>query len=207
VVAAVLALGSLTLAGCGSGQQPSAGEAVAASAPKSWDCSPSSTLSQAEWTEHCAGVDNSKALESSVTTADGAFIQYPNGLRGQVIAVKARANDADHTTDGHPEFDEMVTVTFQLSNTGTVPVQLNTDALGPSQLDLYYGQNRYQANGWMTDPHGIADLPKQLNPDTKASFDQEFTLPSSGLEALVLTFHPDVTYPPHTFTDVQTLIH
>jgi hypothetical protein len=154
------------------------------------------------------------STEGSVTTKDGAFVQYPNGLRGEITKVIAKADDGTHPDDSHPDFNELVTVTVKLSNTGSTPVKLDNDGLGTSQLDLYYGVNRYQAEGWMTDLHGVQDLPQQLVPGTSATFDSDFTLPSTELGTLAVTFQPgagisaseSASYTAYTFTDVQTLL-
>lgn len=42
--------------------------AATPSASESWDCSPSSTLSQGDWTQHCQDTDNSKADGKKVNT-------------------------------------------------------------------------------------------------------------------------------------------
>jgi hypothetical protein len=198
----LLVTSSLVLAGCAgsSASSPSAG------ASTSWDCSTSSPLSQADWTEHCAGVDNAPPTGGSVTSADGAFVQYPTGLRGEIAAVAVKPNDDEHPDDSHPDADRLLTVTFRLSNTGSTAVQLNADATGPSLLVLYYGQNRYKATSWMTEPDGAGALPQQLVPGTNATFREDFTLPASGLDSLAVTFRPTDTLTPYTFTDVETLL-
>lgn len=207
-MAAVLCAGSLALAGCGSKGAGAASSSGSASAviDRSMCQDPSFAASHATL---CGGTGSPRPAiqtEGSVTTADGVFIQYPDGLRGQITAVKAKPNDAEHPDDSHPDANELLTVTFELSNTGTSPVPLDGTVSGV-QTTLYYGVNRYTATSWMTDPNGVQDLPQQLVPGTNASFDQEFTLPSSGLSVLAVKFQPDQNHSPYTFTDVQTLVH
>lgn len=192
IVLSVVVAGVLSVAACGSSSEQSTLPSVGSPNAGATSSAPTSPAVR---------------TEGSVADPGNNFVQYPNGLRGQITAVSARPDDGTHQSDQHPDFDELVTVTLQLTNTGNSPVQLNTDALGPSQVDLYYGENRYEAQGWVTEKNGIQDLPQQLVPGTSAKFDQDFTLPSSGMAVLAVKFQPESSYPPFVFTDVQTLIH
>jgi hypothetical protein len=204
---------ALPLAACGGGDDQATAEA-SSSAPSAaaGTLDPSMCQDPAflkENTEFClssgaVAADPAQGfdMEGSVTTDDGSFIQYPDGLRGEITGVTVQPNDAQHPSDEHPDFDRLVTVTVKLSNTGeaTIPLQLD-----PSPGTLLYGENRYEAQGWFTD-NGSDDLPQQLVPGTDASFNTDYTLPANGLSKLALQFTPSSSkYTQYTFTEVETL--
>lgn len=199
----------LSLAAC-SESGDSAAAAATSTAP-SWDCSPTSNLSQAEWAKRCKGVDNSTAAptydtEGSVTTADGTFIQYPNGLRVEIASVKT--NDpvsADSAASaGHADYTASLDVTLKFTNNGATAYALNkaADGINPQ---MTFGANQYSAIGWAA----LDDtLPNQLVPGTNATQTYEFSFPPSGVtDNLRLTVTPDANaFTTYTFTDVQTLL-
>jgi hypothetical protein len=152
--------------------------------------------------------------EGSVSGPNGASVVYPgDGLRVELVAVTKEPTGPgqSHYESDHPNFEEIVTVTVQLTNTGTDNISLQHPATGVG-VELFYGQNRYRATGWMTDG-GETDLPQRLVPGSKTTFRQDFTLPSSELGTLAVQFNRDIQSPgvsagspDYLFTDVQTLL-
>jgi hypothetical protein len=157
---------------------------------------------------------NPPITEGSATGPNGASVVYPgDGLRVEIVkvATKSTGPGQSHYDSDHPNFDAIVTVTVQLTNTGTETVSLQRPANGVG-VQLFYGQDRYRATGWMTDG-GESDLPQRLVPASETTFRQDFTLPSSELGTLAVQFTRDIQSsgapsgsPDYLFTDVQTLL-
>jgi hypothetical protein len=157
---------------------------------------------------------NPPITEGSVTGPNGASVVYPGDrLRVEIVKVSKEPTGPGHShyESDHPDFDEIVTVTVQLTNTGTEDIPLQRPANGVS-VQLLYGQDRYRATGWTRDG-GEAPLPQQLVPGSTTTLRQDFTLPSSGLGTLAVQFNRDVPSPgapsgspDYLFTDVQTLL-
>lgn len=157
---------------------------------------------------------NPPITEGSVTGPNGASVVYPgDGLRVEIVKVTKEPTSPgqSHYEPDPPDFDEIVTVTIQLTNTGTENISLQRPANGVG-VQLFYGQNRHRATSWMTDG-GEALLPQQLAPGSNTTFRQDFTLPSSELGTLAVQFMRDVQSPgapsgspDYLFTDVQTLL-
>lgn len=169
----------------------------------------------AQFTKHCKGVDNSTASPSvatsgSVTTADGSFVQYPNGVREEIIAVVV--DDAygqrnlevggEGSDPGHPN-DGGLHITVKYTNNGSAAYQFVDES--DIDSDLTFGANEYSAQQYFPDE----TLPAQLVPGTSATQTYDYTLPASEEhDNLRMTVTPDEnTYTKYTFTDVQTLIH
>ena len=136
---------------------------------------------------------NPPITEGSVTGPNGASVVYPGDmLRVDIANVTKEPTgpDQSHYESDHPDFDEIVTVTVQLTNTGTEDIPLQRPANGVS-VQLLYGQDRYRATGWMTDG-GEATLPQQLVPGSTTTLRQDFTLPSSELGTLAVLLNRDV---------------
>jgi hypothetical protein len=144
--------------------------------------------------------------EGSVTTADGSFVQYPNGLRMEIssVSLDEAMGQADATVDpSHPDYTEGLHVTVHFVNNGTDTYTLNKE-MGGITVGLTFGANRYAASGWMS-----ADtLPGQLVPGSDATNTYDFTVPPASAEDnLRLTVTPDAAvFTTYTFTDVQSLI-
>jgi hypothetical protein len=157
---------------------------------------------------------NPPITEGSVTGPNGASVVYPgDGLHVEIVKVTKEPTGPgqSHYESDYPDFDEIVTVTVQLINTGTEDISLQRPANGVG-VQLFYGQDRYRATGWVTDG-GEAPLLQRLVPGSKTTFRQDFTLPSSELGALAVQFNRDVQAPgapsgslDYLFTDVQTLL-
>src|SRR3954454_23907445 len=157
---------------------------------------------------------NPPITEGSATGPNGASVVYPgDGLRVEIVkvATKPTGPGQSHYDSDHPNFDAIVTVTVQLTNTGTEAVSLQRPANGLC-IQLFYGQDRYRATGWMTDG-GESDLPQRLVPGSRTTFRQDFTLPASELGTLAVQFNRDIQSPGapsgspnYLFTDVQTLL-
>jgi hypothetical protein len=199
---------AVSMAACGGGDSESSSAATTSSlteeaVPNEADCAiPAFAVDNAEFCASALPAEPTLVPEGSVTTENGSFILYPDGLRGEIQAVTRRPNDEQHPDTTHPDADTMVTVTMLLSNTGTETVPLN----GQGSPTLYYGENRYEATGWMT-TGDASELPQQLVAGTSATFTTDYTLPAAGVETLALEFSPDRSkYTTYTFTDVETLI-
>lgn len=143
--------------------------------------------------------------EGSVTTKDGSFVKYPNGLTVRLTKVTTKPASRQDP-DYHPG-DVEVWVTESLSNQGGAPVSLTSDLY--FQTQLYYGANRYQADGFASfdNPHDSMNLPQRLVPGTSALVTSSYTMPKSQLGTLAFEVNPDAQkYTSYTFTDVQTLL-
>ena len=81
--------------------------------------------------------------------------------------------------------------------------------MGSLSDQLLYGENRYEAQGWMAMDNAQASdtLPQRIVPGSSAEYVAVFSLPSAEADTLAFSFSPDpATYPVHTFTDVETLL-
>jgi hypothetical protein len=207
---------ALTLTACGGSDS----DGTAFPAPSSSSASDPGELDPAdctepeffeEYVEFCVNsgvVDGSgNPAEGSVTTEEGSYVEYSDGLHAVISDVTAGPADETIIEDERPELDGLVTITMTISNEGGAPIQLNNDAFGTSQVNLYYGENRYEAQGWMTEG-GVGDLPQRLVPGSSAEFTSRFTLPTAEMGGpLAVAFNPDSSiYLTYTFTDVETLI-
>jgi hypothetical protein len=212
-VPVLLSLTALVVAGCSSQNSEAESDSNSAEAETSAPVSDTELCHETEYyeanIEFCASAvgDIGVVPEGSVTTEDGSFIEYPDGYHAVISSVTAGPADETLIDDERPELDGMITVTMTITNKGEAPIQLNNDGFGTSQVNLYYGENRYEAQGWMT-TGGVGDLPQQLVPGTSAEFANDFTLPSAEMDGpLAVEFSPDANvYTKYLFTDVETLI-
>ena len=200
------AVTTLSLAACGAGDSATTSASSAPTSPEvvldEADCADAGFYVENE--EFCANVlpGGPVDTEGSVTTEDGSFIAYPDGLRITIQEVTTQADDGTRSMDDKPDWTQVVTVTVLLENTGTEAIPLMSE----SSPTLLFGANRYEANAWMTSG-GASDLPQQLVPGSSATITTDYTLPAEGLEVLALTVSPDPsTYTSYTFTDVETLV-
>lgn len=126
----------------------------------------------------------------------------PGGLQVRIVSATSGPADPDIYVDDATE-DTLVTVTVEMTpwNEETYPLDTTSVDLG-----LLYGPNRASAQEWLTDG-GVTDLPQQVTPGTTVTVVQDFTLPAAGLDELVLTFTPDLTFEfNYEFTDVQDVL-
>jgi hypothetical protein len=104
---------ALPLSACGGGSDNESAAAsdsssAAASPTSTWDCSPSSQLSQEDWVKHCQGVDNSTAGATGSTLKtvklgtpfEMADSNDPDSR--QTITIKTAECDLTELPDGAP---------------------------------------------------------------------------------------------------------
>ncbi len=119
------------------------------------------------------------------------------------------AQKTDHYQSDQPDHDMEIRVTVKLTNSGTENVPLDGSYGGPISDQLFYGQNRYEAQGWMAMDNAKSSdtLPQRLVPGTSAEYVGVFSLPAAEADRLAFSYSPDpAVYPTHTFTDVETLL-
>jgi hypothetical protein len=207
-----LSVTALLLVACGGNDETPAAEAPAAETSAELDPAQCGETEFYEANvEFCANTgvagEVDAAAEGSVTTEEGSYVEYPDGYHAVISEVTAGPADETLISPDEPEMDGQVTVTMTITNKGDAPIALNNDSFGTSPVRLLYGENRYEAQGWMTDG-GVGDLPQQLVPGTSAEFATDFTLPTAETAGpLAVEFNPDASvYLTYTFTDVETLI-
>lgn len=138
---------------------------------------------------------------AEVPAGDGAY-EWPDGATATVIAVTASPARGQSE---NPADDTRVEVVVEFGNTGAEMVAFgpapNTIDAGPP-VDLLYGANRTEAQGWFVDNN----LPTQLTPGTTARWVAEFTAPGDELGTMAVTVAPTLGHQPVTFTGVETLV-
>lgn len=148
------------------------------------------------------------ASGGSVTDEEGRFVQYPDGLRAEIVRAQAEPTDipADSLDADH---DTEVYVTVKLSNEGEAAIPL-TDSEIWVKDDLLYGENGFEGQGWNITGEGeptLMDLPAQLVPGTSVEVTSMHTMPNSELGVLRYVVNPDEQrYTDYVFEDVETLL-
>lgn len=147
--------------------------------------------------------------EGSVTTEEGSFVEYPDGL---VVRV-ARVEHADRglSSDLAPD-EELVKVTLELENTGDTAIPLER---GMRRLEVLYGENRmpadsepgYIGNGVDTSTQVNSEDPTQVAPGNTVEVFETAQVPESEMVQLAVQLRIDSgTRTSYTFTDVETLL-
>jgi hypothetical protein len=195
VVALAAVSTALLLAGCGSTGET--GDAAATTEAVSSAPDPTDTLSPDAAAE---------PTEGSVTTADGSFVEYPNGLRLEIAKVELDPEFGERNAAvgaGGFDYSQGLHVTVLFTNNGTDVYPLNKE-FGGITVGVTFGVNQYEASGYMFDD----TLPSQLVPGSSATNTYDFTLPPAGVEDdLRVSVTPDASlFTTYTFTDVQTLL-
>jgi len=171
-----------------------------------------------------SGVPDPYAAEGSVTTADGKFVQYPDGLvltltAARDVTQKLVAADPECATGKEDYCDATkyhfirIELTAENRGSATVPVKNNP-------FDhVYYGIDRQPADqqvGFNNSGEIVSSQhePTQLAPRTSFVFYRSFNIvdPTAPLavqlypEAFPLTAVDGSKRSPYTWTDVQTLL-
>lgn len=190
----------LLLSACATKTVAASSDAPATSAPAtSVDCS-DPNLSQSDWVQHCqaAGTQPTVDASGSVTTKDGSFVRYPDGLTVTIGGIVPASAD---------EGADAIIVRELLTNAGTATVDLSEITVATFTADLRYGANGYLADQSAVTEHAIGDLPQRLVPGTSTEVDSLYHLPAAERGTLTFTTSPRSDYyTPYTFTDVQTLL-
>lgn len=206
IAVAVTAL--LTLAGC-SGGDP-APTAPTTEQTTQADPEPTASIETPETPQPTEASDDTEvemeATEGSVTTPDGSFVEYPDGMRVTIGAVEVRDALSEGMGDAQPG-DFAVIVTQHLENTGTEPIPFSTNGTMYFGHILAYGPNQMEAQGYFTDGGAEDALPGQLAPGSPIDVKSAHLVPADGLTALRYTVNPNSeAYLDYTFTDVETLL-
>lgn len=122
IVALVAALALTACGGSSTEAGPTATVTVtaASASPSAWDCSPNSELSQAEWGEHCQGVDNSTLDPSASAESNSPIHAFGETVRGEDVTVEvappvkvAVPVDTGYCTEEQPKAAVMIKITVK----------------------------------------------------------------------------------------------
>lgn len=189
----------LVLAGCGGAPEaPEPEGAAAPTASAEVPAQPETATPAPDLPEDAEPADIS--YEGSVTTEEGGFVEYPDGLVVRVVEAEQLPRD-DYAVEQF-DHDARIRVVIELSNVGAEPVPLEPSV---AQI-LLHGENRYEGQWWASDDDS-STLPRRLMPGTSATFESVQTLPADGLDELALLVNPrDGYYTDYTFADLETLL-
>ncbi len=211
--AALAAISTVLLtSACGGGGDPQAAESTPSAGAPTGDApaeelDPALCVDPGYFDQHVEFCANGDPIETEAPVTEQPHVEWPDGLRAEITGVTAQSTD-QYASD-QPDHDTEIRVTVQLSNVGPREVPLDGSYGGALSDHLFYGENRYEAQGWMAmdNAEGSDSLPQRLVPGTSAQYVCVFSLPSAEADVLAFSFSPDpVVYPPHTFTGVETLL-
>lgn len=151
--------------------------------------------------------------EGSVKTADGKFIEYPDGFKITFVKAETRP-DSKPAFDGDPNTKDRVRVTLLLENQGPTPVTIAADL---NVMKAYGGINRFDLNldpGYAGEDESRNAKPNRLSPGTSLQVYETFNIPASQRDAIAIsvndfsTFAPadGGAYTPYTFTDIEDVL-
>lgn len=131
--------------------------------------------------------------------------EFPAGLTAEIARVTEFPAD-DRTLGDEPTQDARVTVVIRLTATeGALPLVVSHAGFEGPEAILLYGPNQQEAQKWLGDNSNDSRL---VSPGAPVEFLQDFTLPSSGLSSLLLSFTPDRdTVSPIMFGGVESIVH
>ena len=171
-----------------------------------------------------SGVPDPYPAEGSVTTADGKFVQYPDGLVLTLTGVrdvtkKLVATQPDCATGklGYCDATKYHFIRFEITaeNRGLATLPIKNDPFD----HVYYGVNRQPADrqdGFLDSKEIVARQhePTQLMPGTSFVFYRSYNI-TDPTAPLAVQLYPDAfplitsdgsTRSPYTWTDAQTLL-
>lgn len=157
----------------------------------------------------CASASAHIDTTGSVTTKNGSFVRYPDGAVVRITAVRELPHDACDIKTHHA----CVYVVATFRNTGSKPIVLGDYGQLSASVALRYGLNEYDANaavGYEGHSPPEAQIPLRCVPGTAFRISNTFSVPTSGLSHLQVSFEAslagDQNLTPYTFTNVQTLL-
>ncbi len=157
------------------------------------------------------------SIEGSITTVDGSFVEYPDGVVVRFKSIERLANDLAGFTDKTgrvvplPDDQALLKVTVTVKNSGTEEIPLMEFG---RIVTLYYGENRFEAQqdgGFSGAEDSTAqlssDLPLRVVPGSSLDIFRSFDVPVAELSSLAVLaeLRPDF-YTPYTFTDVEAAL-
>lgn len=137
--------------------------------------------------------------EGSVTTEDGSFVEYPDGLKVTLTGVEV----ADPEVFREQESGETpLVIVTKWENVGTEPVELA--GYNTASVSLLAGVNGFEAPAYAVGGDDTS-LPARVMPGT--SFEYRTYHSVADPSVLEVRFTPDpAKYTEYAFTDVETLL-
>lgn len=150
-----------------------------------------------------------------MTTADGSFVQYPDGVVVRLAKMQRLPADLSGSIDDQgqvvplPKDKVLIRATLSVKNGSAQPLtEFDTHA----NMVLLYGENRYEAeqdSGYVDAPPPELNpkLPTRLAAGSTVEFSQSFDVPATDVGVLAVQAEINSgVYTNYTFTDAQTLL-
>jgi predicted small lipoprotein YifL len=136
----------------------------------------------------------------SVTTPDGRFVAYPDGLVVRFLS-------AQETTVGSTvqPGNVLIKVTIQVENASPVALPIS----GNIYMRVYYGSARYSADIADSTKSIMDPAPTQVGPSSQLVLWQTFSVPKAEVPSITVSpseWLLGTTHTPYTFTDVGSVV-
>ena len=184
--------------------------AAPSSAPSTWTQAQCSNASKTDWMTFCQQYKVTN--EGSVLTADGKWVQYPDGLKVTFVSAVNRP-DAKATYSSNVNTNR-VRITLRFENTGTVPIPITA---WDSNISAFGGVDRFPLgkDSYYSDPSEASSegsAPTQLAPGSSYEWYMTYNVQAEYRDNISVTLqsHPydqdsglaGAAYTPYTFTDI-----
>jgi hypothetical protein len=136
----------------------------------------------------------------SVTTPDGRFVTYPDGIT--VRFVSAQETAVGSTVQ---PANVLVKVTLQVENASATALPLT----GNIYMRVYYGSARYSADPADNTKSIMDPAPTQVGPSSQLALWQTFSVPKAEVPSITVApseWLLGSTHTPYTFTDVGSVV-